>query len=58
MGRLLTVAVTCVILVVAYLNGLAYERQFSRWTEEIGYDLDIGRAGGETSFVSWRIGSA
>jgi hypothetical protein len=40
---------------VHYLNGLVYERRFSRWIEGIGYDLDIGRIGGRSSFVSWRI---
>ena len=41
---------------VHYLNGVVLERRFRRWIEGIGYDLDIGRAGGRTSFVSWRIG--
>ncbi len=42
---------------VHYLNGLVYERQFCGWIEGIGYDLNIGRRGGRTSFVSWRIQS-
>jgi len=40
---------------VHYLSGWIYERQFLRWIEGIGYDLKIGRAGGRTSYVSWRI---
>jgi len=27
----------------------------ARWIEGIGYDLEIGRSGGASSFVSWRI---
>ncbi len=41
---------------VHYLNGLVFERRFSRWIEGVGYDLNIGRIGGRSSFVSWRIG--
>lgn len=41
--------------VLHYLSGWVYERRFSRWIEGVGYDLDIGRRGGRTSFVSWRI---
>jgi len=40
---------------VKYLNGLVYERRFCRWIEGIGYDLHIGRRGGKSSFVSWRM---
>ena len=40
---------------VHYLNGLVYERRFCSWIEGIGYDLNIGRRGGRSSFVSWRI---
>lgn len=40
---------------VHYLNGMIYERQFSNWIEGEGYDLEIGRHGGPTSFVCWRI---
>ena len=40
---------------VHYLNGLVYERKFIRWMEGIGYDLNIGRIGGRSSLVSWRI---
>jgi len=32
-----------------------FERQFSRWIDGVGYDLDIGRSGGGSSSVSWRI---
>ena len=40
---------------VHYLNGLVFERQFSKWIEGVGYDLNIGRRGGRLSYVSWRI---
>ena len=40
---------------IHYLSGWVYERVFYRWHEGIGYDLEIGRAGGGRSFVSWRI---
>lgn len=40
---------------VHYLSGWIFERRFSRWIEGVGYDLEIGRRGGRTSFVSWRI---
>lgn len=40
---------------VGYLSGRVFERRFRRWIEGVGYDLDIGRRGGGTSRVSWRI---
>ncbi len=40
---------------VHYLSGWVYERQFRRWIDGVGYDLDIGRRGGGRTFVSWRI---
>jgi len=40
---------------VHYFSGLVFERRFSRWIEGVGYDLEIGRHAGATSFVSWRI---
>lgn len=40
---------------VHYLNGLIYERRFTRWIDGVGYDLEIGTHDGEKSFVSWRI---
>jgi hypothetical protein len=40
---------------IEYLSGLTFERQFTRWIEGVGYDLQIGRNAGESSFVSWRI---
>ena len=40
---------------VCYLSGLVFERHFNRWIEGVGYDLEIGVHGGETSSVSWRI---
>ena len=42
---------------VHYLSGLVFERRFLRWIEGVGYDLEIGRRGGRTSSVSWRISS-
>ena len=40
---------------VHYLSGWVYERRFVRWDAGVGYDLEIGRHGGGTSHVSWRI---
>ena len=40
---------------VHYFSGWVFERRFCRWIEGIGYDLQIGRPGGRSSFVSWRI---
>ncbi|MEE9178106.1 MAG: SRPBCC family protein [Acidimicrobiia bacterium] len=40
---------------IHYLSGWVFERRFSRWIEGVGYDLDVGRSGGASSFVSWRI---
>jgi len=40
---------------VHYLSGWVYERRFVRWHDGTGYDLEIGRHGGATSSVSWRI---
>jgi len=40
---------------VHYLSGWKFERQFLSWIDGVGYDLEIGRKGGKTSFVSWRI---
>jgi len=42
---------------VHYLSGWVLERRFLRWVEGVGYDLEIGRSGGKTSLVSWRISS-
>jgi hypothetical protein len=42
---------------IHYLSGWTYEREFGRWIDGEGYDLEIGRAGGGKSFVSWRIQS-
>jgi hypothetical protein len=42
---------------VHYLSGWVLERRFCRWIEGLGYDLEISRRGGRTSFVSWRIQS-
>jgi hypothetical protein len=40
---------------IHYLSGWIFERRFCRWIDGVGYDLEIGRRGGRTSFVSWRI---
>ena len=40
---------------VHYLSGWMYERRFRQWIDGTGYDLEIGRKNGSTSFVSWRI---
>lgn len=40
---------------IHYLSGWIFERRFVRWLDGLGYDLEIGRRGGGTSFVSWRI---
>lgn len=40
---------------VHYSSGWIFERQFCRWLEGVGYDLEIGRQGGRSSFVEWRI---
>ena len=41
--------------VLEYQNGFTLVRQFYKWIEGVGYDLEIGRAGGRKSKVSWRI---
>ena len=43
---------------VHYLNGLVFERRFCRWLDHVGYDLEIGRRGGATAYVSWRVSSS
>ena len=40
---------------IHYLSGWVYERRFRNWIDGVGYDLEIGAGGGETSLVSWRI---
>jgi hypothetical protein len=40
---------------VHYLSGWIFERRFCRWIDGVGYDLEIRRSGGRSSFVSWRI---
>ncbi len=43
---------------IVYYNGLVMERQFVRWVDGVGYDLEIRPAGrDERSSVAWRIGS-
>ena len=40
---------------IHYFNGRVLVRRFTAWYEDVGYDLDIGREGGRTTAVSWRI---
>lgn len=40
---------------IHYLSGWVFHRRFVRWIDGVGYDLEIGRDGGTTSFVTWRI---
>jgi hypothetical protein len=40
---------------VHYLSGWVLARRFCRWIDGVGYDLEIGRRDGRSSFVSWRI---
>tara|TARA_B110000438_G_C15798296_1_gene643866 strand:+ start:1293 stop:1829 length:537 start_codon:yes stop_codon:yes gene_type:complete len=40
---------------IHYLNGWIFERRFVHWIDHVGYDLFIGRKGGKSSLVSWRI---
>ena len=40
---------------IHYLSGWVFERHFCRWIDGVGYDLEIGRSGGPTSFVTWRV---
>ncbi len=40
---------------IHYLSGWVLERRFVQWIDGVGYDLEIGRRGGRSSFVSWRI---
>ena len=40
---------------LVYLNGLTYERKFTEWKTDEGYDLWIGNDNKKQSFVEWRI---
>jgi hypothetical protein len=40
---------------VHYFNDLVFERRFCEWIDGVGYDLEIGKPKGRSSFVSWRI---
>jgi hypothetical protein len=39
---------------IHYFNGVVLTRRFTAWYDDVGYDLEIGRNGGRTSFVTWR----
>ena len=43
---------------VHYFNGRVLERNVTDWHDDVGYDLEVGRSGGRTSAVSWRIAPA
>tara|TARA_B100000927_G_scaffold72963_1_gene58100 strand:- start:134 stop:625 length:492 start_codon:yes stop_codon:yes gene_type:complete len=40
---------------LVYLNGLTYQRKFTDWNINNGYDLWIGNDDQNQSFVEWRI---
>ena len=40
---------------LVYLNGLTYQRKFTDWNINEGYDLWIGNDDQNQSFVEWRI---
>ena len=40
---------------IHYLSGWVYRRRFLRWTEGVGYELEIGAPDEKTSFVSWEV---
>jgi hypothetical protein len=40
---------------VKYYNGMVLWRDFTNWIDGVGYDLFIGKKGGPTSRVTWRI---
>ena len=40
---------------VHYFNGKVYERRFMEWIDGVGYSLEIGEHGQETSLVRWRV---
>ena len=40
---------------VHYFSGWVLERNITHWFDGVGYDLEIGRPGGRTSLVTWRI---
>ena len=40
---------------VHYFNGVVYEREILEWIDGVGYSLEIGEHGRETSLVEWRV---
>ncbi len=40
---------------IHYLSGWIFQRHFLRWTEGVGYDLEIRRDGNGLARVSWRV---
>lgn len=40
---------------VHYFNGVVYERRFLDWIDGVGYSLEIGEHGQETSLITWRV---
>jgi len=40
---------------IQYFSGWVLERNITDWIDGVGFDLEIGRSGGRTSTVTWRI---
>ena len=40
---------------VTYYSGVHYERDFVRWTEGVGFDIEVGPPSRKTARVEWRI---
>jgi uncharacterized protein YndB with AHSA1/START domain len=40
---------------IHYFSGWVLQRNIIEWIEGVGLDLEIGRSGGRTSTVTWRI---
>lgn len=40
---------------IRYFSGWVFERHFTDWIDDVGFDLEIGRSGGGRSTVTWRI---
>ncbi len=40
---------------VSYYSGVHYERDFVRWLEGVGFDIEVGPSSRKTARVEWRI---
>ena len=40
---------------VSYYSGVHYERDFVRWLEGVGFDIEVGPPSRKTARVEWRI---